>query len=109
MTSFEDCSADRTKVFPQFQFWFTILQLELVIMLYVRAIRESDFLLHIDALTKLIPYVFALDHTHYTRWTLVHFRDMVAFKQTHSAIFSEFLKEDTTLAFFVLASKSESM
>jgi len=97
LTSFEDWCADRTKVYPQFQFWFTILQLELVIMIYVRAIRESDFLLYIDALTKLVPWFFALDHTHYARWTPVHLRDMVALKQTHPAIFSEFLKGNFTV------------
>ena len=30
-----------------------------------------------DALIKTVPWFFALDHTHYTRWIPVHLHDMV--------------------------------
>ena len=33
----------QTKSSPQFQFWFIILQLELLVMLFVRSIREANF------------------------------------------------------------------
>jgi len=36
------------------------------VMIYVRAIREVDFLLYIDALTKIVPWFFALGHTKYS-------------------------------------------
>ena len=36
------------------------------VMIYVRAIREGDFLLY--ALTKIVPWFFALGHTNYARW-----------------------------------------
>ena len=39
--SLEDWCADRRKAYLQFQFWFIILQLELEVMIYVRAIRET--------------------------------------------------------------------
>ena len=46
--------------------------MELLVMIYVRAIREGNFLLYIDALTKIVPWFFALGHTHYARWIPVH-------------------------------------
>jgi len=34
-------------------------------MVYVRSIREAGLLLYVDALTKIVHWFFALDHTHY--------------------------------------------
>ncbi|KAG0708495.1 hypothetical protein GWK47_023998 [Chionoecetes opilio] len=61
-------------------------------MVYVRAIREADFLLYIEALSKIVPWFFALDHTHYSRWVPIHLRDMVSLKQLHPDVYAEFLK-----------------
>ncbi len=44
--SLEDWCAARAEACPHFQFWYIILQLELTVMIYVRAIREADFLLY---------------------------------------------------------------
>ena len=61
-------------------------------MVFVRAIRNADFKLYIDALTKIVPWFFALDHTNYARWIPVHLRNMVTLMDVHRAVFSEFLK-----------------
>ena len=75
-----------------FQFWSTILQLELYVMIYVRATREGDFQLYIDALTKTVPWFFALDHVHYAKWMTVHLHDMVSLKDSDPDVCAEFLK-----------------
>ena len=72
LMSQEDWRTERAASCPQFHFWSIILQLELEVMIYVRAIREANFLLYIDALTKIVPWFFALGHTHYARWIPVH-------------------------------------
>ena len=74
-----------------------ILQLELVVMIYVRSIREGNFLLYIDALTKIVPWFFALGHVHYARWVPIHLRDMVALKHTHPHVHGEFMKGKFTV------------
>ena len=61
-------------------------------MIYVRAIREGDLLLYIDALTKIVPWFFALGHTNYARWIPVHLRDMVFLHDKHPGVFAEFRK-----------------
>ena len=47
-------------------------------LIYVRAIRTSDFHPYVDALSNIVPWFFSLDHTHYARWISVHIQDMVA-------------------------------
>ena len=92
MMSVEDWCTERASSCPQFHFWSIILQLELQVMIYVRSIREADFLLYIDALTKIVPWFFALGHTHYARWIPVHLRDMIMLKDTHPNVNNQFMK-----------------
>ena len=75
---FEDWCDAGSDACPQFQFWYLILQLELAVMIYVRSIREADFLLYIEALFKIFSWFFALDHAHYSRWVPIHLRDRVS-------------------------------
>ena len=41
---------------------------------------------------NIVPWFFALDHTHYARWIPVHLRDMVSLKECHPDVYAEFLK-----------------
>ena len=81
--SFNDWCSSRAKTCPHFNFWSIILQLEIDLLIYVRAIRISDFHLYVDALSNIVPWFFPLDHTHYARWIPVHIRDMIALHTTH--------------------------
>ena len=90
--SMEDWCSSRAELYPQFKFWYLVLQLELSVLVFVRAIREADFKLYVDALTKIVPLFFALDHPNYARWIPVHLRDMVALKNVQPKVYSEFLK-----------------
>ncbi len=49
---------------------------ETLILIFVRAHRESNFPLYVEVLEKLVPLFFALDHINYSRWLPVHIRDM---------------------------------
>ena len=42
-----------------------------------------------ESLTAIVPWMFALDHTHYSRWLSVHIRDMLLLKEKHPSIFTE--------------------
>ena len=37
--------------YPQFQYWTTVLALELSTLIYVRSLREANFIMYLDALT----------------------------------------------------------
>ena len=66
---------------PMSIFWSRILDFELTLLSFVRSLRTSDFELYKEALAQLIPWFFALDHVHYSRWLSVHVRDMTTLSQ----------------------------
>ena len=41
--SFEDWCSQREQSYPQFQYWTTVLALELSTLIYVRSLREANF------------------------------------------------------------------
>ncbi|KAG0723721.1 hypothetical protein GWK47_042072 [Chionoecetes opilio] len=59
---------------PKFHYWDTILRLEILGLIVVRAHREQDFPLYVETLKALVPWFFALDHQNYARWLPVHIR-----------------------------------
>ena len=75
---------------PQFEYWATTLEYELIILSFVRSIREGSFQLYIEAVDQLMPWFFALDHPHYSRWLSVHLRDMRNLENVLPAIAAEF-------------------
>ena len=88
--SLEQWCEVRAQESVQFYYWLKTLALEIVMLLYVRSIREGNFQLYLESLAKIVPWMFALDHTHYSRWLPVHIRDMVLLSQKHPAILDEF-------------------
>jgi len=61
---------------PTFQFWDTILRMEILGLIFVRAHREKKFSLYVESLKNVVPWFFAFDHHNYARWIPVHIRDM---------------------------------
>lgn len=53
-------------------------------------LSEGNLQLYLESLTKIVPWMFALDHTHYSRWLPVHIRDMTLLSENHPGIFDEF-------------------
>ncbi|KAK3925234.1 hypothetical protein KUF71_002620, partial [Frankliniella fusca] len=76
--TFEDWRHEMRKSSVQFRFWDIALQLELTVLLLVRATRTANFCLYKKALKMLAPWFFALDHVNYARWLPVHIRDLVS-------------------------------
>ena len=56
----------------QFYFWFIALHLELLVLAYIRSLREANFPAYVDCITKLTPWFFILNHTNYARWMWIH-------------------------------------
>ena len=61
---------------PTFMYWDFILRYEMLILIFIAAHRESNFLLYVEVMEKLTPLFFALDHVNYAWWMPVHIRDM---------------------------------
>ena len=75
LLSFASWKKEQLK-FPTFLFWNTVLDLELDVFMFIKALRLSDFCLYVNALITLVPIIFAFDHTHYSRYLPIHIKDM---------------------------------
>ena len=67
-----------------------MLQFQLIILIFVRSLREGNFQLYKDACKSLAPWFFALDRTHYARRLPVHIRDMECLETEIPAIATKF-------------------
>ena len=88
--AFDNWCEKHSQEIPQFQFWYTTLQLELLVLTFVKALRTADFSLYVDSLTKLVPWFFCLDHINYARWVPIRIQDMVNLNEAHPNIAGEF-------------------
>ena len=51
--------------------------------------RQASFTMYLAALTELVSWFHALDHTHYAGWIHVHLRDMISLPMKHPAVARE--------------------
>ena len=49
-------------------YWFTVIDLEVLLFMFIRSLREGDFPLFITSLENIVPWMFSLDQIHYARW-----------------------------------------
>eukprot|EP00112_Aurelia_sp_Birch-Aquarium-sp1_P011752 Seg2473.2 transcript_id=Seg2473.2/GoldUCD/mRNA.D3Y31 product="hypothetical protein" protein_id=Seg2473.2/GoldUCD/D3Y31 len=73
---FDTWLLQKSKESVQFKYWVTVMNLELILLLLVKSIRESNFPMFVNALEQIAPWMFSLDHTHYSRWLPVFINDM---------------------------------
>ncbi len=57
-------------------YWFQVMELETILFSFIKSIREADFSHFLVCLKNIIPWMFALDHTHYARWISVFIKDL---------------------------------
>lgn len=109
---FEEWVQARKIAHPQFMYWSLALELELLVLEFVRSIREGkvlsnlihrenndftniylgNFPVYVQVLGKLIPWMFVLDLSNYSRWLPVHIRDLLELERKHPSLHAEFLK-----------------
>ena len=80
----------RCSLQPQAEYWMKSMDLDLLILSFVKACRTADFLLYMETLDSFMPWIFALDHTHYARNLPIHLRDMATLEEKHPALYVEF-------------------
>ena len=73
-----------------FQYWATVLELDMLVLVFVRSLIQASFAMYLAALTEVVSWFHALDHTHYARWITVHPRDMIALPMKHPRVAMEF-------------------
>ncbi len=88
--SMEEWASTRSDECPQFGYWLKVLSLELHMFAFVCSIREGNFSLYVESLTKIAPWMFAMNHTNYARWLPVHIRDITTLSEKHPDVLKEF-------------------
>ena len=78
------------------KYWFTIIELEIKLFMFVRSIREGNFELFVQSVEELIPWSFSLDHVNYARWLPVFLCDLKALPKEQT-VFKEFCQGNFTI------------
>ncbi|KAK3921569.1 DNA primase [Frankliniella fusca] len=67
---------------PTFKFWLTVLNLEILLLDFVRSVRLGNFSGFKDALKGMAPWFFLFNHPNYARWLPVHILDLEQLQHT---------------------------
>ena len=90
--AFDSWCSQQVVTVPQFQYWYTALQLEVLLLGFLKSLRQADFPLYTDTLSKMLPLFFAMKHTNYARWLPVHLHDMCVLGEMAPDVASVFHK-----------------
>ena len=89
---FHEWCADMESSHPQFFSWGKTLKLEVLFLQFMRSQRDGNFLMYLEALGSIIPWMLAMDHFHYARWLSVHVMDLIQLEDECPTVWNEFLK-----------------
>ena len=84
--------SQKSKDSTSFLYWKCVIDLQVLILLYVRSIREGNFKLHVEVLFKLLIWFFMFDHCHYTRWLTVQWFDLYTIESKFPDLYNYFSK-----------------
>ena len=73
---FEEWRSKMIKKSPAFLYWDLILKIGVLVLVFIRAHREKNFPLYVEAHDALMFMFFTVDHYNYSRWVSVHIREM---------------------------------
>ena len=71
-------------------YWKNILAMQIHILIFICALRESNFELYVVSLKSLIKWFFALDHYNYACWLSVHLFDLLSLENSLPDIYQNF-------------------
>lgn len=77
----------------QFLFWSIFIErIYPVLRDLTRSHREGDWQLHLSAVDRALPLVFAFDRTNYKRWLPLYYQDCLKLEQKYPLIHQNFLQ-----------------
>lgn len=80
----------------QFKYLYTTMELESMLLLLMRSIRQGDISDFLSVIQCACSWMFSLDHVNYARWLPVFVRDLEKLSTLHPTIYDEFLKGNFT-------------
>lgn len=71
-------------------YWKLILDFQVLILTFIRSIREGNFQVYIESFVSIVKWYFALDHYNYARWSTVHCFDLMMLEKTCPDLHEQF-------------------
>ena len=65
--SYEEWKVDLKKKSINALYWFTVMKLEILLFMFLKSLRSADFVIFWSCIKEILPWMFALDHTHYSK------------------------------------------
>ena len=72
-------------------YWKLILDFKVLVLVFIRSIREGNFQVYIQSVISLCKWYFALDHIHYSRWCTVQCFDLMLLETLCPDVYKEFV------------------
>ncbi|PIK41754.1 hypothetical protein BSL78_21395 [Apostichopus japonicus] len=75
---------------PMLAFWSSYIDMVQVLLLFIRASRESNWDLHLSSIRSMMPWFMAYDRVNYARYAPVYWLEMKEFSTKHPSVEEEF-------------------
>ena len=76
---------------PTVKYWQQYLDMVSVLLHFIRAEREWDWLLHLSSFAAMLPWFAIYDNVNYTRWGSVYLADMHQLESNHPDVNEQFM------------------
>lgn len=73
-----------------FRLWSDYTVMVQILLEYIRAERTACWSLHLEATSRMLPYLFAVNHFNYARWVTVYLADMHLLPETAPEVYQQF-------------------
>lgn len=87
---FEEWRSRKENEYPMFRYWSNVLDMELIMLMFVRAHRTGNYDLYVNAIKLFIPWFFSMDQHNYARWIPIYIRDLTQLPSKHPQIYDAF-------------------
>jgi len=63
------------KINSNFRYWWTYIEMIGVLLMFTRAQRDGNWLLHLQAFKSMLPYFYWYNQTNYARWEVIYLNE----------------------------------
>ena len=88
--SFKTWCNKKGEILPQFKYWQTVYEMDMLLLRFVRSIHVGDLDLYEKTLDGFADWAFILDHYNYARWLPGNVRDMFNLPMKHPHLYKQF-------------------
>ena len=86
---FEEWIDKHRKKSPHFEFSYALLELQCLMLMFVRNVRSSNFETFVEVLDQFLQSIFSLNHTHYARCLTIYIQTLKKLPDQHPEVYKE--------------------